>query len=423
MVEGTATANSTIQVYINSTLEATTTSNGSGNWSTDITNQTDGDKNIEARVSTTPLVYFGSISQSMYVFDTETDTQITGSPFSPSQTLGLWAVNSTGTTAYAANVGTDSVLRIIDIDTNTVTTSTIAGAGLAQLVVSPDDSRVYISDASTNVIHVIDTSTNTQIDTLTLPGGETAAGLAISSDGSTIYAGSSGDAEVFVIDVANDTYQTISLTGPGGVLSVVLNNAEDRVYAAHAYSPSANVAVIDTETNTEITTVAVGSSPFDMAILPDDSKLYVANTQALPGTVSVVDTATNTVSSTVTVGTFTYGVDATPDGSKVYAVAAGNIFDTGQDGGAWMIDTSDDSTTRIFATDDGSIAPVAAGEFIVQQTASTSITAIVTSSSGSNGGSGELADTGHSHYAMFAIALTLLGSGVVLRRYQTTSTR
>ena len=49
-----------------------------------------------------------------------------------------------------------------------------------------------------------------------------------------------------------------------------------------------------------------GSAPANLAISPDDSVAYVPNLE--DGTVSVIDTASNTVISTVSVGTLGLGV-------------------------------------------------------------------------------------------------------------------
>src|ERR1700754_3796257 len=74
-----------------------------------------------------------------------------------------------------------------------------------------------------------------------------------------------------------------------------------------------SVSVIDTATNTVIATVAVGASPFGVAVAPDGSRVYVANW--LGNTVSVIDTATNAVIATVAVGNNPRGVAVHPDGS------------------------------------------------------------------------------------------------------------
>src|SRR5215831_3382169 len=73
--------------------------------------------------------------------------------------------------------------------------------------------------------------------------------------------------------------------------------------AQNAYitnSGSNTVSVIDTATNTVVSTIPVGISPGGVAVTPDGSKVYVTN--FLSNTVSVIATATNTVVSTIPVG-------------------------------------------------------------------------------------------------------------------------
>ena len=77
---------------------------------------------------------------------------------------------------------------------------------------------------------VIDTATNTVIDTITV--GADPPGVAVSPDGMTAY---------------------------------VTNNG------------SSTVSVIDTTTNTVIDTIAVGANPFGVAVSPDSLVVYVAN--------------------------------------------------------------------------------------------------------------------------------------------------
>lgn len=91
------------------------------------------------------------------------------------------------------------------------------------------------------------------------------------------------------------------------------------VIAAFAYIPnnnSNNVSVINTSTNTVVTTIPVGSGPYGVAASLDGSKVYIANDG--DGNVSVINTATNTVTATVGVGTNPTCVAVSPDGSKVY---------------------------------------------------------------------------------------------------------
>lgn len=79
------------------------------------------------------------------------------------------------------------------------------------------------------------------------------------------------------------------------------------------------VTVIDTATNTPVTTVTVGANPDSIAITPDNAHAYVSNRGS--NTVSVIDTTTNTVSTTVTGFTGSLqGIAVAPDGLHAYVI-------------------------------------------------------------------------------------------------------
>ena len=91
---------------------------------------------------------------------------------------------------------------------------------------------------------------------------------------------------------------------------------------AYVTNRTANtVSVVDTATNTVISTIAVGSSPAAIALLPNGTRAYVTNSGA--GTVSVVDTATNTVVATVKVGLNPTGITVNADGTRVWVANSG----------------------------------------------------------------------------------------------------
>lgn len=81
---------------------------------------------------------------------------------------------------------------------------------------------------------------------------------------------------------------------------------------------SNSVSVVNTATNSVVTTIPVGRSPRGIATSPDGASIYVAN--AVDNTVSVINTSDDTVSMTVPVGKSPQGVAVAPDGSKVYVV-------------------------------------------------------------------------------------------------------
>lgn len=104
-------------------------------------------------------------------------------------------------------------------------------------------------------------------------------------------------------------------------LPAIPAQAQSRAYVPNTTVPGA-VQVIDTATNTLVATVAVGRSPFGIAITPDGTRAYVVNVS--DDSVSVIDTASNTVVATVGVGVFPTGVAITPDGARAYVANEGS---------------------------------------------------------------------------------------------------
>jgi len=94
---------------------------------------------------------------------------------------------------------------------------------------------------------------------------------------------------------------------------------------------SNTVSVIDTITDTVVSTINVGRSPRGIAISPDGSVAYVTN--FLDDTIAVLDTTTRTVVATITVGDGPSGVAFSLDGGKAYVVngygRTVTIIDTG----------------------------------------------------------------------------------------------
>jgi YVTN family beta-propeller protein len=100
----------------------------------------------------------------------------------------------------------------------------------------------------------------------------------------------------------------------GATPAYAASPADGKAYIVNAYVDT--VSIFDTTTNTVVTTVPVGSFPYDLAVTPDGTRVYVANGGS--SDVSVIDTATNTVMATVPVGAFPDDVAVTPDGTRVY---------------------------------------------------------------------------------------------------------
>ena len=217
----------------------------------------------------------------------------------------------------------------------------------------------YVPNKETNVVSVINITTNSVIATLTV--GNIPNGIAINQDGSKVYVTNTGDDEApgrrFSI-IYTDTYEVMpKLVGEGygyKPLGVAITPDEtlyiasyltEKVYAINqtalkttpipvgikplgvaitldgkwvyvANQGSNSVSVINTATNNVTATVPVGSEPYEVALDPHGKRVYVTN--EVSNSVSVINTATNNVTATVPVGSHPTGVAVTPDGKKVY---------------------------------------------------------------------------------------------------------
>jgi YVTN family beta-propeller protein len=155
------------------------------------------------------------------------------------------------------------------------------GQGAAFIAVTPDNARVYVINSGDSTVSVIDTVTDTIIDTIAIGAGPGVAGpgaLVFSPDGTTAYLSYGARFQV------NRT--------PIGV-----------------------VLVIDTATNAITRTFNVGAFGW-MVVSPDGSQLYVTNSD--DNTMSIVDTSTNAVTATVAVDDLPSGLAVNPQGTNVY---------------------------------------------------------------------------------------------------------
>lgn len=196
--------------------------------------------------------------------------------------------------AYITNYD-DNTTSVIDIATNTVTSTVPVGIRPCGVAVSPDGTKVYVANDDSNNISVIDATTSTV--TSTVPVGHAPYGVAVSPDGTKVYVANYGSNTTSVIDTATNN---VIASVPVGWSPVGVTIAPDgtKVYVANL--GSSNVSIIDTATNTVTDSVNVGIAPCGVAVTPDGSKLYVTN--AGDNTTSVIDTITNNVTVTVAVG-------------------------------------------------------------------------------------------------------------------------
>jgi YVTN family beta-propeller protein len=255
------------------------------------------------------------------VIDTRTDTVVDTIPVGDNP-IGVVG-SPDGAKVYVVN-NNDATMSVIDTKSNTVV-ATIEGLGngALQVAITPDGTRLYVTNFGEHAdvgipgttVSVIDTEINAVI--ATIPGlGPNPTGLAVTPDGKRVYVSNELALTVSVIDTATNTI--IGPPIPVGIVpaSVTITPDGRRAYVTNLVVGT--VSVIDTETNTVIATIKVGEQPLGSAVTPDGRRLYVVN--KFSASVSVIDTSTNTVIHTITegLGRGPSGAAITPDGAKLY---------------------------------------------------------------------------------------------------------
>jgi YVTN family beta-propeller protein len=230
---------------------------------------------------------------------------------------------------------------------------------------------VYVTNyVDPGTVSVIDTATNTEIDTGPITVGSLPVGISLTYDGTRAYVANSFDGTVSVIDTATNTLIDTKpspdddimdpITVGGSPSGISMLHGSDRDYAYVSSLWNGKVYVIDTATNTVIDTkpspdddiidpITVGGYPFGISVSPMGGRAYV--TDYFFGKVYVIDTVNNILidTDTITVGGMPWGISVTPDGARVYVAHTADLDGNGLNGWVSVIDTDPSAEEDIIA--------------------------------------------------------------------------
>ena len=231
----------------------------------------------------------------------------------------ITAVEGAATVAlvYVANSGADTV-SVIDTSTNTVVDTIIVSNGPTDVEITPDGTKAYVPSPDSDTVDVIDLSTNTVMDTITLVGNGV-ADATVAPNGARVYVTFALSCTFNVIDTATNTVVHSALMGGcSGRVAVTPDGTK-------AYVPSPGfdgVRVLETATYTEAGFVAAGGGdPSRASITPDGAQVYVANWGGF-NNVTVIDTATDALVTNIPVSDSAKDVTISPDGETAYVTVA-----------------------------------------------------------------------------------------------------
>jgi YVTN family beta-propeller protein len=210
--------------------------------------------------------------------------------------------------------GANGVVSVIDVACAT-TVATVPVDDVAALGISPDGSRLYAVCYDRRTYYQYPAGWLTIIDTASHAVVET---IAVGACPETVTASPDG-AHLYITHYDTCSVSAVNLT-TGSTTAIALRDAPIAVAfspdSAHAYVRNVrSLTVIDTTTN-DTDDIDTGYLPRGLQLSPDGKRAYITNFG--DGTLSVVDTITNSVVTTVDVPGYPEAVAVNPDGERIY---------------------------------------------------------------------------------------------------------
>ena len=204
-------------------------------------------------------------------------------------------------------------MTVIDTETSKVLAQVDVGVEPEGMAVSPDGKWAVNTSETTNMLHWIDTSTQTLADNTLVD--QRPRFVEFNKDGSQLWSSAEIGGTVSVIDVASrKILKTLKFAikgvHPDKVQPVGIKISDDGKYAFVALGPANHVAVIDAKTLEVLDYLLVGRRVWQLAFSPDQSQLLATN--GVSGDVSVIDVASLKVLKSVKVGRYPWGVVVAP---------------------------------------------------------------------------------------------------------------
>ena len=272
---------------------------------------------------------------------------------------GAVAINRAGTRAYVVNFAENTV-SVIDTASHRVTATIPVGRSPTAIAVDPTGTRVYVVTRHlplSDLISVIDATTNTIVASFGIRTTTFPTGLMMSPGGERLYLANTGSNGIAVIDTA--THETVDTIHQGASPRAMAINAEgSRIFATFP-NRVPQVVALDPVSHAVVTSAnAPMGTPDGIALHPDGKRAYVLDSAVESedgiGTVHVLDTVSLAVLATVKVGSFPAGIAVDPFGTRIYVT----------NGGSNTVSVIDAATNTVAAVIPVGRSPASHGNFI-----------------------------------------------------------
>ena len=261
-------------------------------------------------------------------------------PGGPQPAQPVYAFTSIGDRIYVAEPGRKSV-AMISTSTLTLTIEVPVGTNPVAITEIPNGQKVYIVNQGDNTVSVLQTADNSILGTIAV--GTSPVAATASTDGLLVFVANEGSNDVTVIDTTNDltAMTTIALGASPGCagqvpcFSITYDPGLKRVYTANRANNTISIiradqappvlpSLLTPAPGVDVTAAPCGgSSPRQVAVIPDGSRAYVVN--AGTDNVCVLSSLSNTFTKSIAlpVGAAPTSVAASLDTTKVYTTNPG----------------------------------------------------------------------------------------------------
>jgi YVTN family beta-propeller protein len=217
--------------------------------------------------------------------------------------------------AYSTSGG-DNTIRVIDTATNSVVDSMSSGGVEPRAIaISPDGATVYVANHTSNNLSFINVATHAISAVVGV--GSSPIGVTLTADGRYAYVMNNTSSNITVVDTTSAVAIAtipVDIAPAGGPTFLTINPRSQLAYLGS--NLVSNVQVIDTGTNALVGHIAGGFEPAGSVFTHDGKFAYVANYRS--NNVSVVDTATQSLVSSIPVAAGPVRVAISPDDKFVY---------------------------------------------------------------------------------------------------------
>ncbi len=176
--------------------------------------------------------------------------------------------------------------------------------------------RIYVANAGTRNVSVIDAAAGQVVDTIALDSAAEPTDVTIAPDGASVWISNARAGDPGRVSVIDTLTREVADTQTVGVGPSAVAFTPDGAFALVTNCCPGNLSAIDAASRSVVSHLPVGISPTDVAVGPDGSRAYVVNFGS--NSVSVVDVASNSVVVTRAVGGGPRRVALTPDGAFAF---------------------------------------------------------------------------------------------------------